>query len=642
MLHALTRLSSLLVLLLPGAARAEEMTLDRIFPRDRVIEVKIRLPEEDWDRIREQSRNIFYELSAARKEGPLQNPYAYVQAAVTIDGKHYPQVGVRKKGFIGSLSSTRPSLKIKLDHVHPALDIEGLTTLTLNNNKQDFSLVSQHLGYEIFNESGSLAPRTSYARVTVNGEDLGIYTHVESVRKPMLERGFPDASGPLFEGTVTDFFPGWEKSFEHKRGDEELGRRKLGELIEALHHPGDHEILGADSPFTLEVPADGSDGLEWTRPGFDDSDWKRGQGGAGYERESGYEEHFDASIDLEEALHEKGSSVYLRYEFEVELPENPGEVQLGVKFDDGFIAYLNGHRIASANAPEEADWKSSATGPGADQAAIIYQSFGISNPEKVFVPGPNVLALHALNVDASSSDLLIAPRIVRHEVPLLDRLEKYVDLESFTRFWVIESVLGFWDGYSGNRNNFFIYLDPRTEKFHFIPWGADSLFQKHSMVDRDPNLPLAVKTAGLLAHRLYQIPATRDRYRRELLDFLTKRWNPEKLVERTRQIEELLAPHLEDSSEQGRYREGLEYTRKFILSRRDEILEEIEDGLPEWNRPPGAPVAFPIERRAPNRERGRIRDREAEAESVEREPAEVDEDDVEEEDVEREDTDGDS
>ena len=59
---------------------------------------------------------------------------------------------------------------------------------------------------------------------------------------------------------------------------------------------------------------------------------------------------------------------------------------------------------------------------------------------------------------------------------------KLVDLDSFYTFWAMEGLLGFWDGYSGNRNNFFIYLNPDTEKFHFIPWGADSLFEKYILI----------------------------------------------------------------------------------------------------------------------------------------------------------------
>ena len=35
---------------------------------------------------------------------------------MTIDGVAFLNVGLRKKGFIGSQSTSRPSLKIKLNH----------------------------------------------------------------------------------------------------------------------------------------------------------------------------------------------------------------------------------------------------------------------------------------------------------------------------------------------------------------------------------------------------------------------------------------------------------------------------------------------------------------------------------------------
>ena len=49
---------------------------------------------------------------------------------------------------------------------------------------------------------------------------------------------------------------------------------------------------------------------------------------------------------------------------------------------------------------------------------------------------------------------------------------RLVDLDSFYTFWAMEGLLSFWDGYSGNKNNFFIYLNPETDTFHFIPLGS--------------------------------------------------------------------------------------------------------------------------------------------------------------------------
>ena len=94
---------------------ATELSLDDIFPTDRVLDVQITLAEEDWDTIRHQSRNFASALDVRRKTEPIESPYTYVNASVIIDGASFPEVGIRKKGFLGSLNDFRPSLKIKLN-----------------------------------------------------------------------------------------------------------------------------------------------------------------------------------------------------------------------------------------------------------------------------------------------------------------------------------------------------------------------------------------------------------------------------------------------------------------------------------------------------------------------------------------------
>ena len=206
---------------------AKELTLDDVFPTDRVLDVQITIDEKDWDTIRYQSRNFFEALQESRKYGSTDSPYTYVEASVSIDGVEFPQVGIRKKGFLGSLNSNRPSLKIKLNHVDKKGQIGGATNLTFNNNQQDISLISQFMGYALFNAAGSPAPRCAYAKLTVNGTSLGIYSHVERIHRPLLKRAFDNDNGTLYEGQVVGFFPDWEGSFEHKLGKDKLGRKKL-------------------------------------------------------------------------------------------------------------------------------------------------------------------------------------------------------------------------------------------------------------------------------------------------------------------------------------------------------------------------------------------------------------------------------
>ena len=402
---------------------AKELTLDDIFPTNRVLDVQITVTAEDWDTIRYQSRDFFSALHESRKVAPPEAPYTYVDASVTIDGVAFPQVGLRKKGFLGSQSTTRPSLKIKLNHTDKDAGIEGLTNLTLNNNQQDIGLMSQFIGYALFNAAGSPAPRCAYAKVTVNGVNLGVYSHVETVRKSFLRRAFGTDDGTLYEGPYVDFYEGWVGSFERKTGHDVPGREKIQQLIEVLE--GDNK-----------------------------------------------------------------------------------------------------------------------------------------------------------NIEEMISEL--------------------VDLDAFYTFWAVEGLLGFWDGYSGNNNNFFIYLNPMTDKFHFLPWGADSLFTKQSKLrhHNKAGAPISVKTQGLLTYKLYQQKSSRERYAKTLMNIIENHWNETELLAEIDRIDAMVKPHLVDAQrffgdkdERKTYSRALalQETRQFLRQRRADITEEIADGMPEWRAVPSEP-----------------------------------------------------
>ena len=240
-----------------GIAAIEEETEVELFPRDRVLDVQITVAQEDWDKIRHETRGFYEVLHERRKFAPIEHPYTYVTAKLTIDGIDLGEVGIRKKGFIGSQNSSRPSLKIKLNHIDEKAHVNRLTSLTFNNNNQDISLMSQVLGYEFFNKVGSPAPRCACAMVTVNGKRVGLYSHVESVRRPLLKReptethpGFGDDRGTLYEGAVVDFYDGWENSFEKKLGKkrlDSLSREKIKRLIAVLQGESSGETILSDT-----------------------------------------------------------------------------------------------------------------------------------------------------------------------------------------------------------------------------------------------------------------------------------------------------------------------------------------------------------------------------------------------------------
>ena len=115
---------------------------------------------------------------------PNAKPFSYVKANFTVNGQSIEGVGIRKKGFIGSLDDDFPSPKVRFGEFKGRNPFDGIDRLTLNNNKQDPSIVCQFLTYRLFNQVGVQAPRVGFARVTVNGTYLGVYSNVESVEKP--------------------------------------------------------------------------------------------------------------------------------------------------------------------------------------------------------------------------------------------------------------------------------------------------------------------------------------------------------------------------------------------------------------------------------------------------------------------------
>lgn len=114
-----------------------------------------------------------------------------VHATVSYRGESW-DVGLHLKG-----SSTfrhldgKPSFKIDFGEWIEDQTLYGVRRLTLNNMVFDESMLREHGAYRLFSRMGVPAPRHGYARVSLNGEPLGLYGIVESMDKHFLTRMFP-------------------------------------------------------------------------------------------------------------------------------------------------------------------------------------------------------------------------------------------------------------------------------------------------------------------------------------------------------------------------------------------------------------------------------------------------------------------
>jgi hypothetical protein len=101
--------------------------------------------------------------------------------------------------------------------------------------------------------------------------------------------------------------------------------------------------------------------------------------------------------------------VYIRVPFGVQNANDYTSLQLLMKYDDGFVAYVNGTEVARANAPATLNASSQATANHPDNESVLYETFSI--PPGVLRTGTNILAIHGLNTSNTSTDLLILPEL---------------------------------------------------------------------------------------------------------------------------------------------------------------------------------------------------------------------------------------
>jgi hypothetical protein len=219
------------------------------FDSSRIMQVEITIANDDWDELRSQTRDFVDILQGSDcMDQPFEKIFTYFPGEVKIDGTVVENIGVRKKGFLGSLSDTRPSLKLKFNEYVLEQTFSGFERMTLNNVRQDPAAIGQCLAYSLYTKAGALAPRCSFAHVTVNGEDLGIYAHVDSIKKRFLSLHFDDNDGHLWEGTISDFRENWTKTFEQKTDREMSASRAKIEALTSALTVSDDELLAAIEP----------------------------------------------------------------------------------------------------------------------------------------------------------------------------------------------------------------------------------------------------------------------------------------------------------------------------------------------------------------------------------------------------------
>jgi hypothetical protein len=144
---------------------------------------------------------------------------------------------------------------------------------------------------------------------------------------------------------------------------------------------------------------------------FNDSTWILSTGtpgGVGYERSSGYQNYI--SLDVQAQMYNSSTSCFVRIPFTVNGdPAQYNFLTLKMRYDDGFVAYINGVEVQRVLFTGTPRWNSDAD---SNHEADGVESFSVTDHISALKQGDNILAIHGLNVSMTSSDFLISAELI--------------------------------------------------------------------------------------------------------------------------------------------------------------------------------------------------------------------------------------
>lgn len=123
-----------------------------------------------------------------------------------------------------------------------------------------------------------------------------------------------------------------------------------------------------------------------------------------------------------------------------------------------------------------------------------------------------------------------------------DALEEVLNVDGFLRYMAVISLTMNWDSYPGTGNNFFLFNDPATDRFEWIPWDLNW--------GGDPSMPIFERGAHNVSEYapLFDNVFKVEKYRRQFsayLDLLMNEFfNYENIDLKAKTYHDMIAPYI--------------------------------------------------------------------------------------------------
>ena len=263
------------------------------------------------------------------------NPITIVNLNALV-GNAIPNSGLRINEFIASNGDTlndgngESSDLIELYNAGPGpVDLSGwsLTGSTNNLNKWEFS-------------AGTSLTQNSYLIIFASGRDTDNYVDPDG----FLHTNFKLTTGgeylALVEPNGTTIKSEYSPQFPSQFGDVSYGTFAEGSESTDLLENSNASVL---------IPQDGTLGLSWTFPVFNTQGWIQPETGTGVGFDNSRDYFPFIDINIGSQLSGNGTTAYVRIHFEIEDTTQISTLTFRARYDDCYVAYLNGKPITSRN-----------------------------------------------------------------------------------------------------------------------------------------------------------------------------------------------------------------------------------------------------------------------------------------------------
>ena len=462
----------------------------------------------------------------------------YTICSVTIDGETLSNVAIRAKGNtslsqVQNYGNDRYSFKIEFDHYDDSINYQGLDRLCLNNIIQDDTYMKDYLTYQMTNFFGVDAPLSSFAYITVNGEDWGLYVAVEDVSDSFLERNYGNDYGELYKPDSTGNMGG--------------GGRAPGEQPENMQNmpspPTENEDTASLTPpnaSDTNIPSDNTDSSESAAPS---------------ESAGPFE-----STAPSESDDNSESSV-----------------------SSGTADFLGTEDTAAANMQ---DFKREQGGRGggmsSDDTLLVYTDDDYDSYSNIFDNAET-------DITDADKDRLIESLKQLNEG---ENIEEVVNIDEVIRYFVVHNFVCNFDSYTGSMiHNYYLYEE--DGQLSMIPWDynlAFGGFQGGSDATSMVNYPIDTPVSGLSVEErpmlawIFADETHTQLYHAYFAEFISDFFDSGYFDQMMDDVYSLIAPYVEkDPTKFCTYEEfetGFETLRQFCTLRAESVNGQLNGTIP--------------------------------------------------------------